>query len=91
METALDILEKQDCNGYCQGAVFGDFYYEKEEILAAMIEFAKMHVKAALQEASEKALLHDKVNPNDISIKQFKGFIPDKDSILNAYSLDNIK
>jgi anaerobic ribonucleoside-triphosphate reductase len=36
-----------------------------------MIEFAKLHVKAALKAASEKTI--------------------DKNSILNSYSLDNIK
>ncbi len=47
-----------------------------------MIEFAKLHVTAALKEASEKAC-----------IKTAKGgFIEiDKQSIINAYSLNNIK
>jgi hypothetical protein len=46
-----------------------------------MIEFAKLHVEAALKEASEKADLTD------------NGRFPyvDKGSILNSYSLDNIK
>ena len=46
-----------------------------------MIEFAKMHVEAALYIASERADLTD------------NGRFPyvDKGSILNSYSLDNIK
>ena len=46
-----------------------------------MIEFAKMHVETALYIASERADLTD------------NGRFPyvDKDSILNSYSLDNIK
>ena len=46
-----------------------------------MIEFAKMHVEAALKAASEKADLTD------------NGRFPyvDKDSILNSYSFSNIK
>lgn len=46
-----------------------------------MIEFAKLHVEVALYVASERADLTD------------NGRFPyvDKDSILNSYSLDNIK
>ena len=46
-----------------------------------MIEFAKMHVEAALKAASERADLTD------------NGSFPyvDKASILNSYSLSNIK
>ena len=47
----------------------------------ALIEFAKMHVETALYIASERADLTD------------NGRFPyvDKGSILNSYSLDNIK
>ena len=49
-----------------------------------MIEFAKLHVEAALKEASEKAYFRDS-----------NGFIctteENKKSILNAYPLKNIK
>ena len=46
-----------------------------------MVEFAAIHVEQALKEASEKADLTD------------NGRFPyvDKGSILNSYSLDNIK
>lgn len=51
-----------------------------------MIEFAKLHVEMALKEASEKAELKYRIN--DISCNDK---ILDKNSILNAYPLTNIK
>ena len=55
----------------------------------AMIEFAKMHVKEALRLASEEAEVeHELSNPYDPN----SGYeIVNKDSILNAYPLENIK
>jgi hypothetical protein len=55
--------------------------HHNPDIEKAMIEFAKLHIEAALKEASETADLTD------------NGRFPyvDKDSILNSYSLDNIK
>jgi hypothetical protein len=47
-----------------------------------LIEFAKMHVEAALKEASDKAI-YTGYNLASIEI--------DKDSILEAYPLTNIK
>ncbi len=54
-----------------------------QEIESALIGFAKLHVKAALKAASEQADMKDDWNNQ-------RGTI-DKDSILNAYSLENIK
>jgi hypothetical protein len=48
-----------------------------------MIEFAKMHVKEALKQASEKA-------QTECDEGGETGFV-DEDSILNAYPLDKIK
>ena len=49
-----------------------------------LIEFAKLHVEAALKAASEKAYFRDS-----------NGFVctteENKESILNAYPLENIK
>ena len=58
-----------------------------EMTLEAMIEFAKMHVEAALKEASEKAQAIEGWNTG------FSGSAAsvDKDSIINSYSLENIK
>ena len=48
----------------------------------AMIEFAKLHVIEALKEASEKAEIEDlSYDDRIVNVK----------SILNAYSLENIK
>lgn len=57
--------------------------YGTKNSIEAMIEFAKLHVEAALKEASEQAEIE-----NDWDNQ--KGNIS-KDSILNAYPLENIK
>ena len=57
-----------------------------EDAKEAIIEFAKLHVEAALKEASENATTFNK--------PKFKGdinYVVDEDSILNAYPLENIK
>ena len=51
-----------------------------------MIEFAKFHVTEALKEASEKAKTQKVGNSGSFYDAEI-----DKDSIINAYSLDNIK
>ena len=56
---------------------------DKDLIKLAMIEFAKMHVEQALKEASKKA--HIQMDEHDLSCSV------NKNSILNSYSLDNIK
>jgi hypothetical protein len=63
----------------------------------AMIEFAKLHVNAALKEASDKALVLD-MQENDtaeiMSVSSEYGeynFTVDKESILNSYPMENIK
>jgi len=54
------------------------------DIKGAMIEFAQFHVEAALKAASEKA---------EVEYPKWKedGYDVKKSSILNAYSLSNIK
>ena len=63
----------------------------KEDVKQAMIEFAKLHVEAALKAASEKA----KITERKKVIDNTGGYvrIPTiyKKHILNAYSLENIK
>lgn len=66
MKTATDFLDKGNYNNTTD----------------MMIEFAKMHVKEALKEASEKAT-------TDGYGDGYAGI--DEDSILNAYPLENIK
>lgn len=80
-----------------------DEFYDKSDhdsIIDIMIDFAKLHVEAALKEASEKAeTIHDgsvvaelcnmSGNPKlkDITLNDLIW----KPSILNAYPLTNIK
>ena len=60
----------------------------QERIHESMIEFAKLHVEAALKEASENAFItnHKPTLDDDRFYKKI-----DKNSILNAYPLTNIK
>ena len=56
-----------------------------------MIEFAKLHVKAALEAASEKATVTP-IDHEEISEGSFRPIWGvDDDSILNSYPLDKIK
>ena len=57
-----------------------------KELEDCMLKFAKLHVQAALKKASEKAIA--KENPRDYGTGEIW---VDKESILNAYSLNNIK
>ena len=55
-----------------------------------MVEFAQRHVTEALRQASEKAELETEYeNPVNPSMGSFE--VVDKSSILDAYSLDNVK
>ncbi len=69
----------------------GNIWTNIEEL---MQQFAKLHVQEALKQASEKSLMKD-VN-EDCHYEDEEGNFPeiyfiDKDSILNAYNLNNIK
>ena len=72
-------------------------------LVKLMIEFAKLHVEAALEEAVEKGLIESnlkdkRINNNEI-IRNYppkeeyfvNSITINKDSILNAYPLTNIK
>ena len=63
-----------------------------------LIEFAKMHVEAALKEASEKArvqmgeiYMREQITIHPHSLVDTVIITADTESILNSYSLDNIK
>jgi hypothetical protein len=61
-----------------------------------MIEFAKIHVEAALKEASKNALIKEENykgswTSEEVYVDDHTTATVDKDSILNAYSLENIK
>ena len=62
---------------------------EFTKIQDAMIQFAKLHVEAALKDASEKIKLTDEVC-EVLQEHWFEEYI-DKSSILNSYPLENIK
>ena len=54
-----------------------DKLYYDSYVKKSMIEFAKLHVEAALKEANEKAIM--------------TGYVDSGQTILNAYPLINIK
>ena len=62
---------------------------EFTKIQDVMIEFAKMHVEAALKEASEKAKITYEYSGNTGS--EYCDEYVDKNSILNSYSLEKIQ
>ena len=63
---------------------------QEEVVTKTMIEFAKLHVEAALKEASEKAKTFDVYNESCGDLECKVTFIK-KDSIINSYPLENIK
>ena len=71
-----------------------DIRYVTYSLDEKLITFAKLHVEAALKEASEKIKLTDEVCEvlicEGLQNHWFKEYI-DKDSILNSYPLDKIK
>lgn len=65
---------------------FGFTFTHKIENM--MIEFAKLHVEAALKQASKDA---DMTDESLMSLQEGSSVRIDKDSILDAYPLTNIK
>ena len=74
------------------------FELDVNQIEDLMIEFAKYHVQKALKQASEKAFV-EYIDLNTDETFDYTDVITDddvevninKESILNAYSLENIK
>ena len=73
-------------------------YVSYKETRSLMVEFAKMHVEAALKEASEKArvqmgesYMREQIIIHPNSLIDTVIITADAESILNSYSLDNIK
>ena len=65
------------------------FFFNFNNVTDMFIEFAKMHVLEALKQASVEAEVeHELSNPYDPN-SEYQ--IVNKDSILNAYPLENIK
>lgn len=65
-----------------------NYSLDQNTIINRLQEFAKLHVEAALKDASEKAIARDTINNPYI---REGDLIVDEDSILNAYPLENIK
>ena len=76
--TASDLIDKRYEN--FDELDSGDIWSNIEDL---MIEFAKFHVEAALKAASEDSHTKDVPYTNDVEV--------DRDSILSAYPLENIK
>jgi hypothetical protein len=64
----------------------GKAQYDESDVKNAMIAFAKLHVEAATKAIAEQAIA--KEDPSDYGTGKIW---VDKDSILNAYPLTNIK
>ena len=84
--TAEEKLKANFYNGSFIEINSGDF----EDIKNIMIEFAKLHVEAALKEASKEVKTFDVYNESCGDL-ECKVTLVKKDSILNAYPLENIK
>ena len=83
MKTAEEFLKNFNEEENNIDKLYYDSYVKK-----AMIEFAKMHVQEALKQASVEAEVeHELSNPYDPN-SEYQ--IVNKDSILNAYPLENI-
>jgi hypothetical protein len=70
----------------------GEVFYE-ENVKTAMVEFAKLHVEAALSKASKEVKTKN-VSYNFSNKTHIGGMevtVVDKESIINAYPLENIK
>ena len=92
MKTAEEFLNKKKYPSFNESGGLG-IHYVKE----AMIEFAKMHV----QEALKKAYLDSEMRVSENDTNEYPSFTDNyddgyvtitvsKDSILNAYPLENI-
>ena len=80
--TVEEFFKKYSDNTFLSEGYY-EYLVEKDSFKEALIEFAKLHVQAALKEASKKA----QVYADEGGYSEFV----DEDSILNAYPLTNIK
>ena len=92
METSLELFE-QTVDAY--NSEVSDIYKfsftakETEMFTEMMIEFAKNHVTEALKQASEKVTMRLRDDFNELDMND-DWMEVDKNSILTAYSLDDI-
>jgi|688.fasta_scaffold464600_3 hypothetical protein len=90
--------DKISLKSYLQSHIFGRINGVEQNNVEMMAEFAEYHVKQALRQASEKSKF--KVQSHFETIEEINNSIEDctgslvvidKESILNAYPLTNIK
>ncbi len=74
--TAEELIDKTGSHEF-----WDNFHGVKEELKDAMIEFAKLHVEAALKAAVKHLPYDDKMNQS----------LLDERAILNSYPLEKIK
>lgn len=94
----VDELFKKYSN-LCQFEEGGSEYLvDKEDFKTALIEFTKLHVEAALEEASKNAYVeyidlktNEIFDYTDVITDDDVGANVNKSSILNAYPVENIK
>lgn len=79
MITALDFLRKHELG-----------LYNEESIAKIMIEFTRIHCVIQAKVISENVKTFDIYNESTGDV-ECKTTLVNKDSILNAYSLDNVK
>jgi len=88
MKTAKEFLEEEDSISY-GNSEDNSVAIDSKTVKKLMIKFAKQHVKAALKTASKKAeCCADAIV--DLGHTITEAYV-EKDSILNAYPLTNIK
>jgi hypothetical protein len=85
--TAEEFCKDSTYDAEYDGEVFE--VVDKDKCIENMIEFAKLHVEAALKEASEKAKIRYDYSGNTGS--EYCDEFVDIDSILNSYPSENIK
>ena len=84
--TAEKFLKKKKYPSFNNSGGLGKYYVEE-----AMIEFAKLHVKAALEAAAEKAKSNCGYREDEWGMNRAMFHRVDKDSILLAYPEELIK
>ena len=89
LPTAENLLRNQFCKGEFDEIMECLNGSIEPSLVSAMKEFAKLHVEQALKEASEKVTINYEYSGNTGS--EYCTEYVNKDSILNSYSLDNIK
>lgn len=83
--TAKKLINSKESDGVflSNGNYYYSEYIDLKKVRKLMIEFAKLHVEAALKEASVKASVY----ADEGGYSEFV----DENSILNSYPLENIK